>query len=182
MLTVIKLLPSILRGDRVDANGKTVYGLRQGGKSDFDFREDDIYNERLYAIKYENQNGQRYYRAPNERDMANEEKVKQIVEDNIKSWQEQGLVPIMAIESGYNTDQVIRERGWSHWYHLFNSRELLINGLLVKNIIKLKDKNTLPAGIIGLNKCLDFNSTLCRWDPSREDSGKQTFIIRPLIL
>ncbi len=166
---------SILRGDRVDANGTTVYGLRQWEKSDFDFREDDIYNERLYAIKYENQNGQRYYRAPNERDMANEEKVKQIVEDNIKSWQEQGLVPIMAIESGYNTDQVIRERGWSHWNHLFNSRQLLINGLLVKNIIKLKDKNTLPAGIIGLNKCLDFNSTLCRWDPSREDSGKQTF-------
>lgn len=166
---------SILRGDRVDANGTTVYGLRQWEKSDFDFREDDIYNERLYAIKYENQNGQRYYRAPNERDMANEEKVKQIVEDNIKSWQEQSLVPIMAIESGYNTDQVIRERGWSHWNHLFNSRQLLINGLLVKNIIKLKDKNTLPAGIIGLNKCLDFNSTLCRWDPSREDSGKQTF-------
>lgn len=166
---------SILRGDRVDANGTTVYGLRQWEKSDFDFREDDIYNERLYAIKYENQNGQRYYRAPNERDMANEEKVKQIVEDNIKSWQEQGLVPIMAIESGYNTDQVIRERGWSHWNHLFNSRQLLINGLLVKNIIKLKDKNTLPAGIIGLNKCLDFNSTLCRWDPSREDLGKQTF-------
>ena len=50
---------SILRGDRIDSNGTTVYGLRQWEKGDFDFREDDIFNERLYAIKYERNDGLR---------------------------------------------------------------------------------------------------------------------------
>lgn len=166
---------SILRGDRTEDNGNTVTGLRQWGKSDFDYKNSDVYQERLYAVKYETKDKQRYYRAPNDRDLSNERKVKEYIEVNIDQWQKQGIIPTSKIESGYNTDQVIRERGWTHWSHLFNARQLLINGLLVKSIISLKEQNTLPAGIIGLNKCIDFNSTLCRWDPSREDAGKQTF-------
>jgi len=53
----------ILRGDRKDVNGNTIYGLRQWEKSAFNFREDDVYSERLYAIKYEKSDGKRYYRA-----------------------------------------------------------------------------------------------------------------------
>ena len=48
-------------------------------------------------------------------------KVEQFVEENLLRWQKQGLVPDMAIEPGYNTDQPIRERGWTYWHHLFNS-------------------------------------------------------------
>ena len=59
---------SSLRKDRIDENGNTIYGLRQWGKFEFDFRDDDIYTERLYAIKYEREDGIRYYRHPNERD------------------------------------------------------------------------------------------------------------------
>lgn len=166
---------SILRKDRIGEDGAVLYGLRQWEKTDFDFREDDVFSERLYAIKYETQDKERYYRAPNRRDMDNEKKVKQIVKDNLESWQEQSLIPDLAIESGSKTDEVIRNRGWTHWSHLFNARQLLLHGLFIKTIIELKTKNTFTAGIIGLNKCLDFNSILCRWDSSREDSGKQTF-------
>jgi len=156
----------ILRGDRTDANGSTVYGLRQWGKTEFDFREDDVYNERLYAIKYENKDGQRYYRAPNKDDLANEAKVKQIVEDNISSWQEQGLVPSVAIESGSNTDQVVRERGWTHWNHLFNARQLLVTKTILANFINEKNRLNKVAGILGLNKCMLFNSRLSMWGNS----------------
>jgi len=38
---------SSLRKDRKDENGNIVYGLRRWEKSDFDFKDDDIYNERL---------------------------------------------------------------------------------------------------------------------------------------
>lgn len=155
---------SILRGDRVDQNSNTVSGLRQWEKSDFDFLEDDIYNERLYAIKYETKDGQRYYRAPNERDLANELNVKQIVSENIVSWQEQGLVPSMAIESGYNTDQVIRERGWTHWNHLFNARQLLIGKTLLSAVEKEKNTKNKVVGLLGINKCVDWNSKLCIWN------------------
>lgn len=168
---------AILRGDRVDTNGNTVYGLRQWEKSDFDFRENDIYSERLYAIKYETKDGHRYYRAPNERDLANELKVKQIVSENIVSWQEQGLVPSMAIESGYNTDQVIRERGWTHWNHLFNMRQLLVLAYLMNQIvISAKTQTELAASILGINRCSNFNSRLCRWLSNADtEHGKDTF-------
>ena len=121
---------SVLRRDRTDADGNTVYGLRQWEKLDFAPREDDVYQERLYAVKYEHidllPNGTakttRYYRAPKERDLENERKVTAIVADSIADWQEQGLIPSAAIEPGYNTDQPIRERGWNYWHQLFNPR------------------------------------------------------------
>ena len=47
--------------------------------------------------------------------------VEQIVAENIAQWQQQGLVPDMAIEPGDKTDEPIRERGWTYWHHLFNA-------------------------------------------------------------
>ena len=158
---------AILRGDRTDTNGNTVYGLRQWEKSEFDFRDSDVFNERLYAIKYETPDGKRYYRTPNERDLINELKAKQLVEENIVNWQEQGLVPNMAIESGFNTDQVIRERGWTHWNHLFNARQLLYLSTLQKIALSsATNPKEYVISILNINKCLNFNSRLCRWRTS----------------
>lgn len=155
---------SALRKDRKDENGNTVSGLRRWAKSEFDFRAGDIYCERLYAIKYEKPDGRRYYRAPNERDLQNEAKVKQIVADNIVAWQAQGLVPSMEIESGFNTDQIIRERGWSRWNHLFNARQLLTIGKFAEIINNENSMLLRVVGILGLHKCADWNSRLCIWN------------------
>jgi putative DNA methylase len=154
---------SSLRRDRKDEDRNIVYGLRRWEREEFDFKEDDIYSERLYAIKYEREDGKRYYRHPNERDLENERKVKQIVADNLAAWQEQGWVPSMEIESGYNTDQVIRERGWTHWNHLFNARQLLTNSLLLKNIENQKNLKHRVSGLLGVNKSIQFNSRLTMW-------------------
>ncbi|GAB6172801.1 DUF1156 domain-containing protein [Paradesulfitobacterium aromaticivorans] len=159
-----------LRKDRRDENGNTVYGLRLWEKGDFDFREDDVYSERLYAIRYERSDGTRFYRAPNERDLQNEVKVKQIVADNIVAWQEQGLVPSMEIEDGDKTKEVIRNRGWTHWNHLFNARQLLINSLFMKYIMQETDKKRKVIGILNLNKTVDRNSRLCVWHSGRDES------------
>ena len=165
---------SLLRGDRIDSAGNTVYGLRQWEKRDFDFRDGDVYSERLYAIRYETNEGKRYYRAPNERDFENENKVKKIVAENIVSWQEQGLIPSLPIESGYNTDQVIRERGWTHWNHLFNARQLLLLSKLNSYVLNEKSHKSKVAGLLSLNKIADYNTRICRWDPNT-DISKQTF-------
>lgn len=173
-----------IRKDRKDESGINVNELRKWEKTEFDFREDDIYKERLYAIKYEHTEYipaldkvmiTRYYRQPIERDFENEDKVKEIVGKNITDWQKRGLIPDMEIESGYNTNQIIRERGWTCWQHLFNARQLLINAFLAKAVMEETNKKRKAIGIVGLNKCADNNSRLCRWDSSREDSGKQTF-------
>ncbi|HQY30269.1 MAG TPA: hypothetical protein PK691_03240, partial [Thermomicrobiales bacterium] len=46
------------------------------------------------------------------------------------AWQSEGFIPSKVIVSGYNTDQPPRERGWTHWHHLFTPRQLLTHGLL----------------------------------------------------
>ena len=167
---------SIIRGDRTDSNGSTVYGLRQWDKSEFDFNNTDIYHERLYAIKYETKDGKRYYRAPKERDLANEVKVNQIVADNILSWQEQGLVPSMIIEPGDKTVEVMRNRGWTYWNHLYNPRQLLIGKCVTDNLLKFKAPKLLAFGTLCLNKCADWNSRLCRWNSDgANELGTQTY-------
>jgi putative DNA methylase len=167
---------SSLRKDRKDEDGKMVYGLRKWDKAEFDFRNDDVYRERLYAVKYEGTDGKRYYRHPNERDVANEQKVKQIVADNIVVWQGQGLVPSVEIESGYNTDQLIRERGWTHWNHLFNTRQLLTICKLIKVLDQQENTLLKVAGLLGLHKCVDWDTRLCRWNPGvGNEKSEQTF-------
>lgn len=153
-----------LRGDRTDVNGNVIYGLRPWEKEEFLFRPDDVYQERLYAIKYEKPDGKRYYRAPNERDMQNEQKIESIVSENIVKWQEAGWIPSVSIESGYNTDQLIRERGWTHWHQLFNPRQLLEMQFLIKRISVETDKLLRTIGILGFHKCIDWNSRLCIWN------------------
>ena len=167
-----KITPiSVLRKDKTDENGNTVYGLRQWEKSDFEARPDDIYHERLYAIKYEHVEigldgkavTSRYYRAPQARDLENEDKVRQIVSDNFTDWQEKGYIPNMPIESGYNTDQIIRERGWKYWHQLFNCRQLLTNCLFVKESLHIEQVTKKAAALLGINKVIIFNSKLSMW-------------------
>ena len=155
---------SALRKDRKDDNGNSSYGLRQWEISDFDFRDDDIYSERLYAIKYEKKDGERYYRHPNQRDFENENKVKQIVAEKLVDWQKQGLVPGMEIEMGMKTIEVMRNRGWTHWHHLFNARQLLTNGMFVEMASVQEKKIFKVVGLLGINRLSNFNSRLARFN------------------
>ena len=47
---------------------------------------------------------------------------------------DKGWVPDMRIEVGgpprYQGLDLIRARGWTHWHHLFNPRQLLVGGLV----------------------------------------------------
>ena len=170
----------VLRRDRKDENGEIVYGLRRWEKSEFEPRPDDVYQERLYCIKYEKSaNGksrtERYYRAPNKHDIANEERVRRIVAQNIIEWQEQGLVPVSVIESGEKTNELIRNRGWTHWNHLFNVRQLLVLSKLHNKILAAKEKLKSGAGIISFQKCTDWSSRLCRWINDDHHANAQTF-------
>lgn len=173
---------SALRHDYTDSFGNAVNGLREWEKDEFEAREDDVFHERLYAIRYEheeiNNNGKiitsRYYRAPQKRDLDNEEKVKKLVRDNFKKWQEKEIIPSSIIESGYNTDQIIRERGWKYWHQMFNPRQLLILGRLAEQTRLAQTQYEKVAGILGLNKCADFGSSICRWNPNC-DKTEQTF-------
>jgi len=176
---------SSIRHDTIDDEGKTQFGLKKWTKEQFIPDIDDTYQERLYAVKYEHieilPNGKittsRYYEGATANNIANEKKVFEIVRNNFSDWQKSGFIPSMPIETGYNTDQVIRERGWTYWHHLFNARQLLEYALLQKWIVKLADtKEKLIVGLLSLNRSCNWNSKLCSWGVGQaRESMAQTF-------
>ncbi len=95
---------------------------------DFKPRPDDIFQERLYCIqwidrrRWHKSRQETFFAAVTEEDLERERKVEAIVAENLARWQEQGLVPDMAIEPGDKTDEPIRTRGWTYWHQLFYAK------------------------------------------------------------
>lgn len=147
--------------------------LRQWDKSDIVFRKDDIFTERLYAIQWIKESGGSRapfeFRSVTDDDLAREEKVNSFVAQNLAVWQESGWIPDMKIEPGFNTSQPIWERGWTHWHHLFNPRQLMIFGLVRKDLD--------AVGFLALAHALNWNSRLSVWSGLDGGGGsvKNTF-------
>lgn len=155
-----------LRGDFRNADGNTGNRLRRWEKSDFMPRTDDTLQERLYAIHWiakDSLNKTRqvtYFAAPDEADLKREKKVEEIVSENLALWQAEGLVPDMAIEPGYNTDQPIRERGWTHWHHFHNARQLLLLKILRSHCLADSEAEVMT---IFFAKVTDWCNKECHW-------------------
>lgn len=202
---------STLRGDKT-VNGKSQYGLRLWENDDLVPRPDDVFQERLYCIRYletqyeatqslkavgwDYQKGDilkkeeaeglrnfsylveekflkkitvRHYVAPDEHDLARDAKVLTLLQERFDDWQQQGFIPSKKIERGFNTEQPIRERGWSHWHHLFNPRQLLLNGLIgSKNLSS--DKRLKVTTMLFLGRLANYNARTSRWK-ARDGGG-----------
>lgn len=153
-----------IRKDRRGDGGSNTNGLRMWKKEEYIPRKDDVFQERLYCIRYEDEKGRRFYTTPTKEDLLREEKVISILSERFSEWQQQGCIPADRIQSGYNTDQPIRERGWQYWHQLFNPRQLLITGLLMKTIFdNATSKNEQVVGLLGVNKCADWSSKISIW-------------------
>ena len=77
--------------------------------------------------------GEEYeFRSVTEDDLRRERIVQDYVAQHLADWQRRGWVPDMRIEVGgpprYQGLDLIRARGWTHWHHLFNPRQLLVGG------------------------------------------------------
>ena len=155
-----------LRGDYRDADGETGNRLRRWEKQDFKPRPDDVFQERPYAIQWISKaelgsaRPKTFFASVTDADLERERKIDAIVSDSLAGWHKQGLVPDMAIEPGSETTRLRRERGWTHWHHLFNARQLLLLALMQKH---WRASNATTLGWINLAKAADFNAKLCRW-------------------
>jgi len=105
------------------------------------------------------------FRSVGELDMKREHIAEKFVSENLIEWQKKGWIPDMRIESGYNTDQPIRERGWTHWHHLFPARHLVLLGLMRKHGV---DANSLTM----FSRILNYAGKLCIWSTSKPGTGK----------
>ncbi len=146
--------------------------LRLWENDDLVPRPDDVFQERLYCIRWvetyyekkENgktiklsqqqaeslpdfqlllqqgilkQKSRRHYKAPTDADLQREAKVLQLIRERFHDWQEKGYISSRRIEPGDETSRLFRERGWTHWHHLFTPRQLLVHGLFMNFFIEL---------------------------------------------
>ena len=167
---------STLRGDYRKDNGANGSRLRLWEKHDFKPLPEDILQERLYAIQWMRRKKAKKsfdyeFRAVTEDDLKRERIVEKFIKTHLSEWQTKGWIPDMRIEPGYNTDQPIRERAWTHWHHLFNPRQLLVAGM----VNRFSDAYLK----LGLAQVLNTSARLTRWSlgdgVGRSGGVKQVF-------
>ncbi|WP_299996289.1 anti-phage-associated DUF1156 domain-containing protein [uncultured Clostridium sp.] len=156
-------------------------GLRKWELKDLVPRENDIFQERLYCIRYtyidEQGKVKKYYSKVTEKDLIREDKVKNEIKRNFDEWIENGYIPSGLIEDGDKTDEPKRTRGWQYWHQLFNPRQLLIHGLFMCAINKLAaNKEESVVGLLGVHKLCDWNARLSIWNADgANEKGQQVF-------
>ena len=135
------LLNYILNSRGVSRNSPTrEYGLRLWENEDLTPRPDDVFEERLFCVRWSEtyiddkgkERSRRHFSSVTEADLERERKARSLITERFTEWQEKGFIPSKKIEHGNNTEQPTRERGWTYWHHLFNPRQLLLNGLVLK--------------------------------------------------
>lgn len=159
-INVYRVSINTIRGDYKDGK-ENKNRLRMWEKSDFIPRTDDIFQERLYCVQWMKQKPKSknfYYefRKVTADDLKREQIVIDYVRTHLADWQEKGFVPDMVIEKGDETERLYRERGWAHWHHLFNARQLLLGALYRKELLA----HEIPQ----FGRFLDYNAKLCMWD------------------
>ena len=152
---------STLRGDYRKGDGTNGNRLRMWEKHDFKPHKDDIYRERLYAVLWARQKTKgksldHEFRTVTTADLERERIVEDFVGEYLSDWQTKGWVPDMRIEPGEKTDEPIRTRGWTHWHHLFNPRQLL-TGALIK-------RHSSAEEHFAFTQAIAINSRLSRWN------------------
>jgi putative DNA methylase len=159
-------------------------GLRRWANQDVLPQPGDVFQERLYCVRWINGRGERRYAAPDSEDLGREAKVLELLRDRFDIWQEKGFIPSRQIpEHGAETDRLFRERGWTHWHHLFTPRQLLLHGLLCEIMGPQQSRESLVASLLNTGRLCDWNSRLSCWLPSQGGGiggGKNTFLNQAL--
>jgi putative DNA methylase len=168
-----------LRGDFRDSGGNAVTGVRRWEQHEFRPRSEDIFQERLYCIHWitsdsvDQARKETFFAEVSEEDLDRERKVDEIVAQKLMRWQEAGLVPDMAIESGgpprYQGKSLIINVGWQYWHQIFGARTLLGMAVLRNAILKMAAVSPLVAKI---PLFLDNASKLCIWNAGHPGSGE----------
>ncbi|MBD2718330.1 anti-phage-associated DUF1156 domain-containing protein [Synechococcus sp. FACHB-909] len=158
-------------------------GLRRWSNDDVVPRAGDVFQERLYCIRWINGRGERRYAAPEAGDLVREARVLELLRERFADWQQQGFIPSKSIpEGGDKTEEPIRTRGWTHWHHLFTPRQLLTHGVLAEISEHLAQTKPEKVGcLLGMGRIANWDSRLAGWvADSTKEGGSHTFVNQAL--
>jgi len=158
-------------------------GLRRWSNDDLVPHPGDVFQERLYCIRWINSRGERRYSAPDAADLLREARILDLLRERFSEWQQEGFIPSKAIpEGGDKTEEPIRTRGWTHWHHLFTPRQLLTHGVLAEVTAKIALSKEAKVGcLLGMGRMANWDSRLCVWDSSpANEKGALVFLNQAL--
>ncbi len=179
-----------LRGDRehnrevpqpdgtVVRETEAVWGLRKWENADVSPRTTDVFQERLYCIRWVEtysedgvEKTRRVYASVRDEDLAREAKVKSLLAERFADWQRSGFIPSRVIQPGVETSRLLRERGWTHWHHLFNPRQLLALGLISQQTREISNE-AAKSVLLMLGRTLNYRSSrILGWISVNEQSS-----------
>lgn len=109
---------------------------------------------RMYAKMILKPNGTKEYHSIDEFDKSLYEKTSEVLKITNVNY------PTIAIEPGYNTDQVLKYN-YQYWYQMFNDRQLLCLSILAKRIREIEDITLRSLFVCLFSGCLEFNNMFC---------------------
>jgi putative DNA methylase len=136
--------------------------LRLWENEDLEPRPDDVFQERLYCVRWvetytdeqDREKTRRHYCSVTETDLERERKVLSLLQQRFEEWQEKGFIPSKKIERGGDkTEEPIRTRGWTYWHHLFNPRQLLLAVLFIESIEFINSQTQTSIILLLLGLC-----------------------------
>jgi putative DNA methylase len=161
-------------------------GLRLWSDDDLVPRPGDVFQERLYCIRWVKtviraegtEEETRRYAAPDAGDVRRERRTLDLLRERFVEWQYRGFIPSRRIPlDGEKTDEPVRTRGWTNWHHLFTPRQLLIQGLTAETSTRFSTNDVESvACLLGLGRMADWNARLSAWMyHAGNEKGNQVF-------
>jgi len=161
-------------------------GLRRWSNNDLVPRPGDVFQERLYCIRWVqtivDEDGKtreiRRYAVPNQADLEREARILELLRERFAAWQREGFIPSRPIpEGGDKTEEPIRNRGWTHWHHFFTPRQLFTHGLIAEISSRLAESKEAKVGcLLGLGRMADWDARLSAWMFHKgNEKGNQVF-------
>lgn len=146
-------------------------GLRQWGAHDLVPRAEDTLQERLYCVRWVKPDGTKVYCSPTADDLKRDERTLELLRERLDAWWDEGILPSSVMDpNGEKTAEPIRNRGWTHWHHLFHPRQLLLNGLLIEQMDR-SDRVLAAAAMLAAGRLANWNSRLCFWMSNAANEG-----------
>lgn len=133
---------------------------------------------RRYAKMILTKQGSKYYEPPNDFDRALERRVADEFQSIAPSF------PAVAIEKGYNTDQMLKHN-YRYWHELFSDRQLVCIRHMINAIKKIQDQDVKLLFACLFSGTLEFNNLFTSFKGEGTGAVRHMFshhVLRPEVM